>query len=87
MDNRPAVKKNEWVVVGKPQSGNVVSGLVLGVYSDYIDVGYYQNRAKAIKEEVVWVGDHWEFKYSGPNGSYLRGSEEAAVKRGPPPRS
>jgi hypothetical protein len=87
MDNRPAVKIGDWIVVGKPNSGNFVNGLVMGAYAGYVDVGYYQNCTKAIKEEVVWVDDHWEFKCSGPNGSYLHGSEETAVKRGPPPRS
>jgi len=87
MDNRPSVKEGEWIAIGDPRSGNIVSGLVMGVYSDHIAVGYYQNNAKAIKEDVVWVGDHWKFKYSGPNGSYLHGAEEAAVKRGPLLRS
>ena len=87
MFNRPAVKEGEWIAVGNPRAGYTVSGLVMGVYSDYITVGYYQNRAKAIKEDVVWVADHWEFKCSGPSGSYLRGEEEAVVKCGPPPRT
>lgn len=53
------------------------------VCDEYISVGYYQNRAKTIKEEAIWDGERWQFKSSGPNGSYLRGEEEAAVKRGP----
>lgn len=81
MTSRPDVKIGEWISV----SG--VAGLVMGVFPEYLTVGYYQNQAKAIKEEVVWEGAHWKFKHPGPNGSYLHGSEEAAVKRGPPPKS
>jgi hypothetical protein len=79
MSSQPDVKVGDWVSVG-----NGVNGLVMGVYPDHLAVGYYQNQIKAIKEDVVWKNGHWEFKYSGPNGSYLRGSEAATVKRGPP---
>ena len=81
MSLRPDVKVGEWISV----SG--VDGLVMGVYPEYLAVGYYQNQMKVIKEDVVWGDGHWEFKSSGPNGLYLRGSEEAAVKRGPPRRA
>ena len=82
--NIPSVKKNDWIIIGKPTGGNVVHGLVMSVSSERLSVGYYQNQMKAIKEDVVWKDDHWEFEVSGPNGLYLRGPEEAAVKRGPP---
>ena len=78
MSSMPEVKVGEWISVGR------VGGLVMGVYSDHIAVGYYQNGSKAIKEDVVWKEGHWAFQYSGPSGSYLRGSEADAVKRGPP---
>ncbi|MHB0918749.1 MAG: hypothetical protein ACYC1G_13340 [Thiobacillus sp.] len=81
MSSQPYVKVGEWISV----SG--VAGLVMGVFPEYLTVGYYQNQAKAIKEEVVWDGAHWKFKSSGPDGSYLHGLEEAAVKRGPPRRT
>ena len=76
----PKVKEGQWIVIG---TGNL-QGYVFDVYSDgSLGVGYYQNRTKAIKEDVIWDGTHWQFKYEGPNGSYLRGHEEAIVKRGP----
>lgn len=76
----PQVRVHQWIRIGT--SGT--SGLVLHVSSDgSIAVGYYQNGAKAIKEDVVWKHDRWEFATSGPSGSYLRGAEEAMVKRGP----
>jgi hypothetical protein len=81
---QPEVREGQWIVVGDPSSDYTVDGLVMGVYADYISVGYYQNRIKAIKEDVVWKDGCWRFKYSGPNGSYLQGPEEWAVKQGPP---
>jgi hypothetical protein len=75
----PAVTPGQWIRVGKS-----VDGYVFSVDPDgSLEVGYYQNHTKAIKETVVWNGREWEFKYHGPNGTYLRGDEEAIVKRGP----
>lgn len=79
MADRPVVKKGEWIRVGS------VPALVMYVGDEYISVGYYQNKTKAIKEDAVWSGERWEFKYEGPCGSYLHGPEESVVKRGPPP--
>ena len=36
-----------------------------------LEVVYYQNRIKGIKEDVVWNGGFWEFKNKGPSGSYV----------------
>ena len=87
MLERPQVNEGQWIRIGNLKAGSVVSGLVMAVLEDHIAVGYYQNQSKAIKEDVIWKDGHWQFKYQGPNGSYLHGSEEAAVKRGPPPKS
>ena len=77
--NAPSVTPGQWIIVGK-----TVDGYVFSVSQDgSLEVGYLQNRIKAIKEPVVWSGTGWEFKFSGPNGSYLRGAQEAIVKRGP----
>ena len=76
----PKVTEGEWIIIG---TGSL-NGYVFDIHSDgSLGVGYYQNRTKAIKETVIWNGTHWQFKYEGPNGSYLRGQEEAIVKRGP----
>ena len=76
----PSVQINQWVQVGP--SG--IDAVVLDIYTDgSLAVGYYQNRLKAIKEDVVWNGAQWQFKHSGPSGSYLGGAEAAMVKRGP----
>jgi hypothetical protein len=74
----PSVQVGDWIRVGSSDA------LVLRVYgSGSIYVGYFQNRAKAIGEDVIWDGSAWKFKYEGPNGTYLSGADEAAVKRGP----
>jgi hypothetical protein len=75
----PQAASGTWIHIGRSIDGYVFSTNPDGS----LEVGYYQNRLKAIKETVVWSGESWEFKYSGPNGFYLRGSEEAIVKRGP----
>lgn len=75
----PHVSNGQWIRVG-----NSIDGYIFNARDDgSLEVGYYQNRTKAIKETVVWNGLEWEFKHSGPDGSYLRGSDEALVKRGP----
>lgn len=77
--NRPEVSERQWIYMS---SGT--PGYVFQVNGDgSLEVGYYQQRLKAIKETVVWRGSGWEFKESGPCGSYLRGEDEALVKRGP----
>ena len=78
----PSVSVNEWIKVSN------VEALVLRVYDPgSIYFGYYQNENKAIGEDAVWDGEAWKFKYDGPNGAYLRGADEATVKRGPHGRS
>jgi hypothetical protein len=85
MTNIPAVQINQWIRVG---SSPGVDGVVLEIQNDgSLGVGYYQNRSKAVKEDVIWAASEWQFKHSGPSGSYLRGAEEAMVKRGPFPAS
>ena len=76
------VKKGDWIKVG----ANRTDGYVRYVFSETeLNVGYYQNRIKAIGEDVVWneKDGRWEFKSDGPNGSYLHGQEERIVKEGP----
>lgn len=75
----PSVSPHQWIQVEKS-----IAGYVIRVNSDgSLEIGYNQHGIKAIKETVVWSGAEWKFKYEGPNGSYLRGSLEAVVKRGP----
>jgi len=77
----PKVTAGEWIYLG------TTPGYVCSVNSDgSAEVGYYQHRLKAIKETAVWTGSAWEFADPMPNGAYLRGTLEAIVKRGPPPR-
>lgn len=81
----PKVTKGQWIRIGKGGGiFNSIDGYVINIYPDgTLGVGYYQDKLKAVKEDVVWDGESWSFKYPGPNASYLRGSEEAIVKRGP----
>jgi hypothetical protein len=78
---QPVVRPGDWICIG--------SSLPAYVFSISTDgsaqVGYMQHGIKAIKEPAIWNGFSWEFKYQGPNGSYLRGQDAAIVKSGPPP--
>lgn len=77
----PVVQKGQWIRVGGSPG---VDGLVMDIHSDgSLGVGYFQNSTKAIKDDVVWDGHQWNFKHSGPSGTYLRGADEARVKGGP----
>lgn len=81
---QPEVKEGDWITVKSSETSTGIHGYVFSVGADgELEVGYYQSNSKAIKEDVVWEGSYWKFKYSGPNGSYLRGNQEAIVKRGP----
>lgn len=73
----PTVLLEQWIKIGN------IDGLVFSVEEARLQVGYFQNNNKAIKEPVVWDGNRWQFEYDGPNGSYLRGEDEQRVKRGP----
>lgn len=74
------VKKGEWITVGSSK----INAYIFHVFSDTeVSAGYYQNGSKAIKEDFIWDGETWQFKYSGPCGSYLNGQEAAIVKKGP----
>jgi len=81
---QPNVKKGDWIKVKADENSLGFDGYIFNIFPDgTLSVGYYQNNIKAIKEDVVWNGKHWKFKYEGPNGSYLRGPDETIVKRGP----
>lgn len=70
----PQVTHGQWIRVS-----DSVDGYVFHVNGDgSLEVGYYQNRLKAIKETVVWNDTQWDFKYSGPNGFYLRGANRSS---------
>ena len=76
------IEKGDWIKVGV----NGTDGFVRYIFSETeLNVGYYQNKRKAIGEDVVWneKDGRWDFKCDGPNGSYLQGLEERIVKEGP----
>lgn len=79
-DTPSAIREGQWITVGAEH----IDGYVFHVFSPaHLGVGYIQNGGKAIKEDVVWRNGRWEFMEALPDGSYLRGPEEALVRRGP----
>jgi len=82
---QPKVSIGDWIFMKSENGLSGINGYVFNVSSeDELSVGYYQNNSKAIKEQVIWKDDRWQFKHSGPNGSYLTGRDAAIVKAGPP---
>lgn len=78
--NDGIVKVGDWISVGP----NRINAYVFHVWSPTeVAAGYHQNNFKAIKDDFIWDGEQWKFKYDTPCGSYLRGADEAIVKNGP----
>ena len=82
----PEVRQNSWIKIGSDRPYQGLDGYVLRIYEPgKLSVGYLQNELKAIRTDIIWNGNYWEF--APPDyglGSYLSGYEEAIVKRGPP---
>ena len=75
-----SIETGKWIYVGDSR----IPAYIINVISDTeVSAGYFQNDSKAIKEEFVLNNGQWQFKHSGPSGSYLKGDLEAIVKRGP----
>ncbi|MFA6608300.1 MAG: hypothetical protein WCT07_00065 [Candidatus Paceibacterota bacterium] len=51
-----------------------------GIHGD-VEVVYHQNGLKGIKEDAVWDGTKWNFKNSGPSGSYVNIDQYPDVKQ------
>lgn len=76
----PAVNEHQWIKI----CNQGIDGCVLGIFGPgHLSVGYHQNQLKAVREEVLWSGDNWVFKYSGINGTNLKEPLASMVKRGP----
>ena len=65
------LKLNDIIKIGSSPLSQ--SAQVVRIYSDEdnkfrlcgdIEVVYYQNGLKGIKEDMVWIGDRWEFRDS-----------------------
>ena len=84
---QPEVSVGDWIFLKSEDGFSGVDGYVFNVSPDgELSVGYYQNNVKPIKESVIWKDDRWQFKISGPNGTYLTGNDAAIVTNGPPRR-
>jgi hypothetical protein len=78
--SNPVVEVGNWISIGD----NNINAYVFYVHTETeVAAGYYQNKEKAIKEEFVWDGNNWQFKHSGPSGTYLKGHEATIVINGP----
>lgn len=71
----PSVKEGDIIRIGNHY--DAPKAQVVRVYSDEdkktgvcgdIEVVYYQNKLKGVKEDAVWNGETWDFKTKGPSG-------------------
>ncbi len=74
----PAVQEGDIIRIGDHY--DAPKAQVIRVYTDEqrksgvcgdIEVVYWQNKLKGIKDDVIWGDDGWEFKTKGPSGSYV----------------
>lgn len=74
------IKEGDWIRITK---NNIPAYVINIIDNENITIGYYQNNSKAIKEDCILKDGIWEFRYSGPSGSYIQGSLEYIIKSGP----
>lgn len=71
---RPKTSVGEIIYIGKELGGQRAK--VTKVYTEQekqygsgdLEVVYFQNRLKFVRENVFWENDHWEFVAQGPSG-------------------
>jgi hypothetical protein len=85
--NTPLVRAGDWVRISSPRPLGRKQGYVFAVHEDQtISVGYLDNKGTAVKENLFWNGEYWEFINPDPDTSYLQESDRAIVESGPPHR-
>ncbi len=66
----PQVKVGDIIKIGN--HFGAPKAQIVHIYSDTeVEVVYWQNKLKGIKEDAVWNGTEWKFKHDGPNGAYI----------------
>ncbi len=74
----PEIKINDIVKIGN--NYNAPKAQVVYIYNEEdkkhscfgdLQVIYFQNNKKYIKEDIVWSGEFWSFKNEGPGGVYV----------------
>jgi len=72
MSEPPRVKKEDIIYIGRDGG---IRAVVSHVYAEpklngAVAEVVYDDKGKAINEDVKWVLDHWEFAVPGPGGGY-----------------
>ena len=70
MPEKPAVNPGDWITIssGLPLKFAVVCKVNQDIAD--IEVVYLDDLNRAINEDMVWKDGEWQFKLSGPCGSY-----------------
>ena len=76
----PDIQIGDIIKIGDCSNFNAPNAEVVRIYTDEekslglcgdIEVVYWQNKLKGIREDAVWNEENWKFKSDGPGGSYV----------------
>lgn len=71
----PSIKERDIIKIG--DHSNAPKAQVVRIYTDEekkttlcgdVEVVYFQNKLKGVKDDVVWDGENWQFKNEGTSG-------------------
>lgn len=74
----PSIKIGDIIIIG--DYPNTLKAEVVRIYTEEqkksglcgnIQIVYYQNKIKGIKDDVIWDGKNWKLKNNGPSGTYV----------------
>lgn len=79
------IKVGDWITIGDDSGTRTTYGYVFKIYdTENLEIGYVQYSGKAVKDEVTWNGEYWNFKNPDSLGRYLHTQDEHIVLQGPP---
>lgn len=77
MSQIPEIKPGQWISIGENSIKAVVCNVFdsSNAFGERLEVVYLDSRNRAINEDVIWSGEIWRFKNSGPDGGYADRSQ------------
>lgn len=80
MIDSPSVGLGDVIRFGSsyPRKKAVVCNVYTETIPPEIEVVYLDSQNRAINEDMVWNGEYWEFKCTGPCGGYADNYERLA---------
>lgn len=66
----PKVSPGDEIAIGAPSKYPSLRAIVCTVSASHVEVVYTSNSGRPVAEDVIWDGQHWQFKSSTPNATY-----------------